>query len=307
MVGTVTAPGRRLVRWVLTPMPPGRVAVLRVLVYAFVVLDVLVLHTSGFAHGWAAPDFYQPLLIGRVLHLPVPTPLVVETCRLGCVVAALLACTGRAPRMLGWAVFAFWTEYQVIAFSYGKVDHDRFGFWLALAVLPTVGRVRLRGSAALPATEAAGWALRCVQLAATATYFYAAWAKVRFGGWGWVNSATLARAVIRRGTPLSDWMLQVPWTLHAAQWGILGFELASPVVLFLTVRWQHRAVWFAYAFHAATWAAITIAFWPHLVTLTAFLPLERLAARYAGGVEAGGRAQAGVPPGSRWRLAATSR
>ena len=44
-------------------------------------------------------------------------------------------------------------------------------------------------------SQAAGFALRAVQLAAVATYFLSAWAKVRFGGWDWVNSATMVRAV----------------------------------------------------------------------------------------------------------------
>ena len=42
-------------------MPLARVAVLRLLVFAFVVVDVLRLHTSGWYHGWADPVWYEPL------------------------------------------------------------------------------------------------------------------------------------------------------------------------------------------------------------------------------------------------------
>ena len=72
--------------------------------------------------------------------------------------------------------------YQYVAFSYGKVDHDRG---------------RLRGGAAAAAhrragahlsdprrSQAAGFALRAVQLAAIATYFLSGMAKLRFGGLG---------------------------------------------------------------------------------------------------------------------------
>lgn len=263
----------RLGGWLFGPLPDARVAVLRLVVYAFLVVDVLWWHTSGEYHGYLDTELYQPLLIGRLLPLPEPTYLVVQVCKWGAVAAALAAMTGRAPRLLGWTAAALWLEYQVIAFSYGKVDHDRFGLVVALVVLPTVGRVRLRSTSA---SEAAGWALRCVQMAAVATYFYAALAKLRFGGVEWVNSATIARAVIRRGTELAQPLLQVPWTLQATQWGIMIMELSAPLVFLLAVRWQYRVVAFWLSFHAVTYAMIKIVFLPHLVCLLAFLPLERL-------------------------------
>lgn len=44
MVGIVT-------RWLFTPMPLGRLAIFRTLVYLYVVIDVLWLQTSGWYHG----------------------------------------------------------------------------------------------------------------------------------------------------------------------------------------------------------------------------------------------------------------
>ena len=168
---------------------------------------------------------------------------------------------------------ALWFEYQVIAFSYGKVDHDRWALLVALVVLPTVGRIR-RGDDR--ADEAAGWAIRCVQLACVATYFLAACAKLRFGGPEWVNSATVARSVIRRGTALSEPLLSVPWVLQLTQWGIMIMELSAPGIFLLARRWQQRLVAAWLSFHAVTYAMITIVFLPHILCLTAFLPLERL-------------------------------
>ncbi|GAB3445087.1 HTTM domain-containing protein [Phycicoccus ginsengisoli] len=256
-------------------MPVARVAVLRLLVFAFVVVDVLLLHTSGRYHGWADPVWYEPLLVGQALHLPAATVLLVQSLKWGCVAAALAAMTGRAPRLLGWTVAVAWTWYQYIAFSYGKVDHDRADFVVALALLPTVGLAHLSDRRR---SEAAGFALRAVQLAAVATYFLSAWAKIRFGGWDWVNSATMVRAVVRRGTPMAQWLLEVPWTLHWFQWVLFTAELTSPVIFLLSERWRRRVVAAWFVFHAMTYAAITIAFWPHLVMMLAFLPLERYAA-----------------------------
>ena len=269
----------RLQRWLFEPVPLARVATLRLLVFAFVVVDVLLLHTSGWYHGWADPVWYEPLVMGDVLHLPAATVLLVQVLKWGCVLAALAAMTGRAPRLLGWLVAGCWIWYQYVAFSYGKVDHDRADFVVALALLPTVGLAHLSDQRR---SEAAGFALRAVQLAAIATYFLSAWAKIRFGGWDWVNSATMVRAVVRRGTPMAQWLLEVPWTLHWFQWVLMGAELTAPVIFLLSERWRRRVVAGWFVFHAMTYGAITIAFWPHLVMMLAFLPLER----YAGWVRA---------------------
>jgi hypothetical protein len=287
----VRGTGRRFWGWLFAPMPLSRVAALRVLVFAFVIVDVVLLHTSGWYHGYADPVWYEPLVMGKVLHLPAASVLLVQVLKWGCVVAALAAMTGRAPRLLGWAVAVGWVWYQYVAFAYGKVDHDRADFVVALALLPTVGVAHLSDQRR---SEAAGFALRAVQLAAVATYFLSSWAKVRFGGWDWVNSATMVRAVVRRGTPMAQWLLDVPWTLHWFQWVLMGAELTSPVIFLLSEKWRRRAVGGWFVFHAMTYGAITIAFWPHLVMMLAFLPLEACAAwlrhRFA-------RLRGGPPPG----------
>src|SRR5690606_40821465 len=94
-------------------------------------------------HGWADPFWYRPMLVGEFLHLPPASALLVEVLKWGSVVFALLALTGKFPRLFGWAVAICWIWYQYVAFSYGKVDHDRGDFVLALALLPTVGLAHL--------------------------------------------------------------------------------------------------------------------------------------------------------------------
>jgi hypothetical protein len=257
--------------WLFAPVPLARVALLRRAVYAFVIIDVLLLHVSGYYHGWADPAWYQPLVMGRLLHLPAASVPLVELLRWGSVLAALVALSGKLPRLAGWATAIGWIWFQYVAFAYGKVDHDRGDFVIALLILPLAGMATVSDRRR---SEAAGFAFRAIQLTAIATYFLSAWAKVRFGGWDWVNSATMVRAVVRRGTWFGDLLLHVPWTLHASQWALISLEMLSPLIFFVGERWRRRMVGGWYLFHAATYAAITIAFWPHLVMLLAFLPLE---------------------------------
>ncbi|GII21289.1 MFS transporter permease [Planosporangium mesophilum] len=265
----------RLAGWLTEPVPRGRVAWMRTLVYLFVAADLVFFTPWVRHHGELPGSFYRPLLIGRLLHLPAPTPSLVDTVFWLLLVAACAAATGRAPRALGWTVAILYLEWMVVAMSYGKVDHDRFALLVALVALPTAGPARHRDT--IP-TERGGWALRVTQLAAVATYFLAAWAKLRFGGLDWLTGATLNWALLRRGTALGQALTRVPELLVAAQFGIMAFELLSPLVFVLPRRGRQLAVAFFYAFHLGVFATITISFIPQQVALASFLPLERLGA-----------------------------
>jgi hypothetical protein len=264
--------------WWFRPVPLARIAVFRVIAYLFIPVDVFVTTAWVRAHADVPTEWYAPLLIGRLLHLPTPTHTVVLAVQWALVVAAVLsavlAATGRAPRLLGTAVFLLYAEWMVIANSYGKVDHDRIAFLVALAVLPTIGRARFRDRRS---SEAAGFATAAVLVAVMLTYFLAAWAKMRFGGWDWATGSTLTRAVVRRGTDLSMWTLDVPWLLPAAQWVMLAFEFASPLMLLVrSDRARVGLVLFLLGFHVMVYAGVTIIFLPHCIAVLSILPWERL-------------------------------
>ncbi len=266
-------------RWWFAPVPLARVAVFRVIVYLFIPIDVFVTTAWVRAHADVPTEWYAPLQIGRLLPLPTPTHTVVLVVQWALVLTALAAATGRAPRLLGSAVFLLYLEWMVIAMSYGKVDHDRIAYLVALAVLPTVGRARFRDRRL---SESAGWAVAAVFVAVMLTYFLAAWSKVRFGGWDWPTGSTLTRAVLRRGTELANWTLEVPGLLTAAQWAILVLEFAAPLMLFLrSDRARVALVVFLLGFHVMTYAGVQIIFLPHCVAILVLLPWERLSARFA--------------------------
>ncbi|MGY1838299.1 MULTISPECIES: MFS transporter permease [unclassified Modestobacter] len=264
-------------RWWFRPVPLARVAVFRLIAYLFIPVDVFL--TTGWvrAHADVPTDWYAPLLIGRLLPLPTPTHTVVLVVQWALVIAALAAATGRAPRLLGFAVFLLYSEWMVIAMSYGKVDHDRIAFLVALAVLPTIGRARLRDRRS---SEAAGFAMAAVLVTVMLTYFLAAWAKIRFGGWDWATGATLTRALVRRGTDLSMWTLDVAWLLPAAQWVMIVLELAAPLILLVrTDRARIGLVLFLLGFHVMVYAGVAIIFLPHCIAILSILPWERLTTR----------------------------
>lgn len=255
-------------------MPLGRIAVLRTLVYTFVFVDVWRWSDLVRSKGGLDLAFYQPLRIARILPIiPEPTHAVVEICYWGLLVVAPIAALSRAPRLAGTTVFLLYGQWMLIAMSYGKVDHDRFALLVALALLPTVGAARHGDAREAPA---AGWVIRMVQMAVIATYFLAAWAKIRFGGWEWVTSGTLAWAILRRGTVYSNWLLDHPVLLQIGQFGILAFEALSPLVFIVSERTRRIVIVGFYLFHLVTAMSLGITFAPHLVAMLGFFPLERL-------------------------------
>ncbi|HZG91935.1 MAG TPA: hypothetical protein VEZ42_17110 [Pseudonocardia sp.] len=269
---SATAPVRT--GWWFRPVPLARIAVFRTIAYLFVPVDVFLTTAWVRAHADVPTEWYAPLTIGQLLPLPTPTHTLVVVVQWALVAAALAAATGRAPRLLGTAVFLLYLEWMVIAMSYGKVDHDRIAYLVALAVLPTIGLARWRDKRS---SEAAGWAMAAVFVTVMLTYFLAAWAKMRFGGWDWATGSTLTRAIVRRGTVFSDWTLEVPGLLVGAQWAMLALEFAAPLMLLV---WSARArvalVVFLLGFHLAVYASVTIIFLPHCVAILSILPWERL-------------------------------
>jgi hypothetical protein len=258
------------------PVPLARVAVFRVIAYLFIPVDVFLTTAWVRAHADVPVVYYQPLAIGRLLDLPDPTHTVVLVVQWALVLTSVAAATGRAPRLLGLAVFLLYGEWMVIAMSYGKVDHDRIAFLVALAVLPTIGRVRVRDRRS---SEAAGWAMALVLVAVMLTYSLAAWAKMRYGGWNWATGSTLTWAVLRRGTGLSMWTLNVPWLLSAAQWVMLAFEFSSPLMLLVrSDRARIGLTVFLLGFHVMVCAGVAIIFLPHCIAILSILPWERLTA-----------------------------
>jgi hypothetical protein len=263
----------RVMRWLFSAVPLGRVAAFRTLAYLFIVWDVLVYSEAARLKSTVPTELYVPLNIGQILPFPEPTTLVVHVCFWGLLILSPIAATGVFPRLLGWPIFLLYFEWMLIFNSYGKVDHDRFAFLVALALLPTIGRAR-HGDKTM--SEKAGWAFRVIQLAVIATYFLAAWAKLRFGGLEWLWGTSLTWAILRRGTEWSDWMLDHVWLIKTSQVGIITFELMSPIIFFVKDRFRPYVVGYFYVFHLVTWLAITISFAPHLIAMTTFLHLERV-------------------------------
>ena len=305
-------------RSILLPtLPTARIHVLRVIVYAFVILDILTLSGDVVAHAGNA-EYYTPLLLARILHLPAVTSLVAQLLRALIIVACVAAVAGVTPRITGAVVAIGYWVWMLYSQGYGYVAHDHMALMVAVAVLPTVATPPLfgdggpAGSAAdgssvgagtvgeEPRSEAAGWALRCIQIAVVATYFFSIVPKILYTGSlaAWANSAILTWASLRRGSVLAHWLVEnVPWIFVPAQWGGVALEALSPVVLFLRGRALYVAIAVYMSFHLATLVLLGIHFLPTVICWAAFLPLERM--RLPRRAHHDGPGASPLPPGLR--------
>jgi hypothetical protein len=277
----------RVAGWFTAPVSLARIAWLRTVLYLFVILDMHAFVRDTRLKG-ESPGLYQPLLLARVLELPRPSVANTTTLYVVLIVACLVGASNRAPRLAGWVIAPAFTWWVLIGMSDGKVDHDHLALVVALWVLPTVApassgrrwtwRRGLSPYADQTRTEAAGWAIRCLQIAVISTYALSAVAKLRGAGWtvAWPGSAVLTWAIVRRPHPVGEWLLHHPWMLHVMQWiGFIG-EILSPAILWLRGRWLLLGALFFVGFHAANTAILLIHFLPTVVCWLAFAPLERI-------------------------------
>jgi hypothetical protein len=261
--------------WWFRPEPLARLAVLRVLVYLYVPVDLFTRTAQVVPASYGSSGLYKPVNLLVLIHQPMPKPWFTQSLRALVVVASLVAATGMFRIVAGWIAALAYLDWCCLAMSFGEVGHDHFVILVAVFVLFTAEGARWRSTASSPA---AGWALKCIEVASIATYFLAAYAKVRFAGWHWVNGAVFAWAIVRRGTALSHPLLHHPTALLVSQWALFALEVATPVLLFVRQRWRTFGFVVLLAFHITTWLTIGINFAPLVVCLTAFLPLERVAA-----------------------------
>ena len=280
--------GNPFLRWFAPQISLARVAIFRVFIYIFVIIDVLTISADVIAHGWT-PDLYQPLWLARFLHIPPVSVLGAQILLAAIIVFSLLAAAGILQRLSGWIVaitFGLWMFYTQ---GYGYVAHDHMALVIAVVVLPTIGAARFRD---VDTTSAkAGWALRVVQISVVLTYFYSVLMKWVASGniTHWANGAVIIWALMRRGAEWSKPFLEMPGLLIAAQWATLAFEFLSPIALFVKGKWLYGVVVFFLLFHLMTYIALGIHFLPTVICWAAFLPLEKLVpARFVAGRRARG-------------------
>jgi hypothetical protein len=237
----------RLDCWLLSPAPPERLAVLRLAVGGYALVNVFV-STGEFARLSNRPaGQFEPVGLAGLLEGPV-SPVVLWALFIVSAVSGVAFVAGAAFRLSG-PVFAVaslaWATYHA---SWGQMLHFEHLVSLHLLVLgfsPAADGLSLDARRSRAAERLArvrhGWPVRLLAIITVVTYALAGVAKLRAGGWTWVDGTTLANHIGYSATrldllgesrpPLSTLVVGQDWLLGPAATASLAVELLAPLAL----------------------------------------------------------------------------
>ncbi len=275
--------------------PAERLAAVRILVGGFAVVFLLV----SAPKFWALASFPAAELapVGPLSWLDAPcAPAVVYGAFVACVLSGIAFTLG-----VGYAVAAplfaalllLLTTYRS---SFGMKFHTEnllVLHVLLLAAAPAAdawrwrargrGRAEARGRAVPSPHGRYGWALCAMSVVTVITYALAGVAKLRNGGWEWMNGDLLRAQIaydnarkIELGSlhsPLGAALVRVGWVFPILGWLTMAVELLAPLAL-LGRRWASGWAALAWGFHAGVLAVMMIGF-PYPLTFIAYASLFR--------------------------------
>jgi hypothetical protein len=267
-------------------VPLERVAIFRIAITAFALIDVVFVSNYMIGYTEVDPLFFDPIYLLRVGTFPVPssgTYLVMSgimAISLFCALVgyrARLALAVAAPLYLyHWALFNSW----------GKVNHGKIPAIFALFVLivaPAAARLsvdtwrRSRTSAVRSATDPiAGWALRVVAVVIVCAYLFSVYSKLRNTGVSWAWEPVLLPYMQFGEGWAHEFLAANPQLLVVMQFVTLLAEAAS--VLLLTGNRAIRNVLLPILamFHLGSYYLLETEFFAYLVCYLVFFDTERL-------------------------------
>ena len=283
MRGAIAALGR----WWFAPVPPERLAALRIAVGAFATLWVAARLPELMAVARLPASQFAPAGVIRVLATPLPpaAAIAIGVATIGLVAAFTAGVRYRVVAPLAAAATLWTLSYRS---SWGMVFHTDNLLVLhliALACAPAADAWALgRGAPPTPAPAGGsghGWAIKLLAALTCATYLLAGIAKLRLAGLDWLDGDQLRNQIaidnVRKAllgaapAPLARLLVAHPAALMLLSLTSLAIELAAPLAL-LGGRAARRWALAAWAFHAGVVVAMNVWFLYPLIGV-AFLPL----------------------------------
>lgn len=291
-------------------VPVERLAVLRILMCGYVLLDLLL--ESGYATGYPGVDaaFYDPIRLIELLGLPRLTPDTVEIVRLVLIAAAGLALLGVRTRLALTVTALGYLYWFAQDLSYHWIHHAKVVpvialFVLALAPSGAAHSVDVRGARrrrepepGSGAEQVAGWVFQVLFASLAIVYFGSAVNKVRSAGFGWWTAGGFERAIARFGTDFARNLAEHHlWLVDLMALGALVFEFGAPLLL-VSGALRKAYAGAAIVFHLSTSILTGLHFFGWIVVCLGAFALERVPAALSARAR-GARPHPVAGPGSR--------
>lgn len=274
-------------RWVMSPAPATRLAVLRILICGFVVVYLAVNVGEFDRLANRDPVEFEPVGVVGILDRPLDAWMIwIVLAVTG--VSGIAALAGVRFRISGPAFAVatlFWASYHS---SWGQMLHFEHLFTIHLLILALSPAAEAwsfdaqrTGSKPQRPSSRYGWPIRLMALATTSTYVIAGIAKLRLSGLSWIDGTTLQNHIAYSATrssllggfepPLASFVVNNAWMLGLMAVAAVLVELAAPVALFGRT-W--RGIWIVYVMAMHLGTALTMFVWfPYQGLGLAFLPL----------------------------------
>ena len=248
----------RVDRWLFAPVAARHVHRVRTVLALLIAARLLL---SPFRALADVPDALFAPVSGLVPFRSVPSLGVIVAVQLIGGAAAILAATGRRPRVTMPVAWIALLALAGLRSSLGKILHN--DVLLLLAALPFL---------AAPDAEddnhaVSGWPIRTAMVMIALTYWYIGAQKLVHSGVDWVTGDNMrwilySAAADGRGfsSAAALFIADRPWLATASAAFLLGLELVFPLALFLR-RTRPAIVVGALALHAGTWVLLGLDYW----------------------------------------------
>ena len=234
----------------------------------------------------------QPIGPLSWIDQPLPSSLVVVAVIITPIAgaAATLGLRYRLAAPVLAAGFLLLTTYRN---SWGQIFHTEHLVALhliVLAIAPADRHWSLGPKHPWRPPSDARWAVDAMAVMTVCTYFVAGVAKLRNGGWSWIDGDVILHQVsfdnARKDllgdttSPFAAVLIEQAWLTGPAAWGSMVVELGAPFVLIGSrpARWWSALAW---SFHVAILVFMAILFPYHLlgIAMAPLLPVENLFAK----------------------------
>ncbi len=287
-------------RFWFTPIPAARLGLLRIWLFGFVVVDVLLRKEVSVAMGSTPRLFWHP--VGATWFLDQvgvgpPSAGAIRLVQIALATTAAAAMIGYRYRLTAPIAALLYLYWQCLGQSWGEMKHARVTLVLGLLFLATVAAAQRRSIDAIRARARrarldttvvdrpspgelsvdGAWAVRAIQVGLAILYFLSGYSKLRSIGIQWAWGDTLKQALQDKAssgetTALGYWVLDHAWILVAFQVIALAWEVGFPLI-FLR-RFRYPVILVGLLFNIGLWITVRIEFFGVLACFAAFLPLD---------------------------------
>ena len=176
-------------------------------------------------------EFYQPILLFKILHIRYPDPIVIEILWLIYLMGILLVLSNIEPVISAIVVVILFIILQGFLYSFGKINHAYSTFGYVAMIMPFLLYDYKKAHTGTQKTQEA-WSLRLIQLCIVLPYFFAGLEKLFISKFSWMTSKTLNSYLMFYSNTATFNILDYELLIRLLPYFVISFQVGFILVLF---------------------------------------------------------------------------